>query len=178
MYCIPPFLYTGETPTTISTFIGVGVGIGVFLLLMLPTAVILMLVVVMVKRKASHKQRRSRDVTMNHNNTAEVEMKEQGVAIDYKDVRRYLGVAIDNGQGEEDPIDVGCNPYEVVVRKAHSNNAMTAALKNFATPATVPRVDAVYIVVDQSRTKGAKKKAGDDPTVINKDDLYNYMLCQ
>ena len=109
---------------------------------------------------------------MNHNNTAEVEMKEQGVAIDYKDARRYLGVAIDNDQGEEDPIDVGSNPYEVVVRKAHSNNAMTAALKNFATPATVPRIDAVYIVVDQSRTKGAKKKAEDDPTVINKYDLY------
>ena len=66
---------------------------------MLPTAVILMLVVVMVKRKASHKQRRSRDVTMNHNNTAEVEMKEQGVAIDYKDARRYQGV--DNDQGKE-----------------------------------------------------------------------------
>ena len=109
LYCIPPFLYTGETPTTISTFIGVGVGVGVFLLIMLPTAVILMLVVLVVKRKASHKQRRCRDVTMNQNNTAEVEMKEQGVGIDYKDARRYLGV--DNDQGEEDPFDVGCNPW-------------------------------------------------------------------
>ena len=147
-----------------------GVGVGVFLLLMLPTAVILMLVVVMVKRKASHKQRRSRDVTMNHNNTAVVEMKEKGIGIDYKDARRYQGV--DNDQSEEDPFDVGCNPYEVVDMKAHSNNAKTLALKNFATPATVPRVDAVYIVVDQSKIKGAKKKTEDDPTVINKDDLY------
>ena len=63
-----------------------------FLLLVLPTVVILMLVVLVVKRKASHKQRRSRDVTMNHNNTAEVEMKEQGVGNDYKDAQRYLGV--------------------------------------------------------------------------------------
>ena len=86
----------------------------------------------MVKRKASHKQRRSRDVTMNHNNTAVVEMKEQGIGIDYKDARRYQGV--DNDQGEEDPFDVGCNPYEVVDMKAHSKNAMTPALKNFATP--------------------------------------------
>ena len=148
-----------------------GFGVGVFLLLMLPTAVILMLVVlVVVKRKASHKQRRSRDVTMNHNNTAVVDMKEQGVGIHYKDARRYQGV--DNDQGEEDPFDVGCNPYEVVDMKAHSKNAMTPALKNFATPDTVPRVDAVYIVVDQSKTKGAKKKTDDDPTVINKDDLY------
>ena len=36
----------------------------------------------------------------------------------------------------------------------------------------MPRVDAVYTVVDQSKTKGAKKKTEDDPTVINKDDLY------
>ena len=70
------------------------------------------------------------------------------------------------------PFDVGCNPYEVVVRKAHSNNAMTAAPKNFATPATAPRVDAVYAVVDQRKTKGAKKKTEDESTVINKDDLY------
>ena len=104
-----------------------GIGVGAFLLLMLLTVVILMLVVLVIKRKASHKQKRSRDVTMNHNNTAEVEMKEQGVGIHYKDARCYLGVAIDNDQGEEDPFDVGCNPYEVVVRVAHSKNAMTPA---------------------------------------------------
>ena len=141
---------------------------------MLPTVVILMLVVVVVKRKASHKQRRSRDVTMSHNNTVvptpEMEMQEQGNSADYNDGQGYLGV--DTDQGEEDPFGVGYNPYEVLDKKAHSNNAMTAALKNFATPATVPRVDAVHAVVDQSKTKGAKKKAEDEHTVINKDDLY------
>ena len=151
-----------------------GVGVGVFLLLVLSTAVILMLVVVMLKRKASHKQRRSRDVTMNDNNAVvvmpEVEMQEQGVSADYKDVRGYQGV--DNDQGEEDPFDVGYNPYEVVDRKAHSKNVMILTSKNFATPATVPRVDAVYAVVDKNKKKGAKKKTEDEPPVVNKDDLY------
>ena len=151
-----------------------GVGVGVFLLLVLSTAVILMLVVVMLKRKASHKQKSSRDVTMNNNNTVvatpEVEMQEQGVSADYKDVRGYQGVDYD--QGEEDPFDVGYNPYEVVDTKAHSKNAMTPTSKNFATPATVPRVDAVYAVVDKNKKNGAKKKTEEKPTVINKDNLY------
>ena len=151
-----------------------GVGVGVFLLLVLSTAVILMLVVVMLKRKASHKQKTSRDVTMNDNNTVvatpELELQEQGVSADYKDARGYQGV--DNDQGEEDPFDVGYNPYEVVDKKAHSKNAMTPISKNFATPATVPMVDAVYAVVDKSKSKGAKKKTEDKSTVISKDDLY------
>ena len=152
-----------------------GVGVGVFLLLILSTVVILMLVVVVVKRKASHKQKSSRDVTMNDNNTVvatpEVEMPEQGVSADYKDARGFQGA--DNDQGEEDPFGFGYNPYEVVDKKTHSKNIMTsAALKNFATPATVPRVDVVYAVVDKSKKKGAKKKTEDEPTVVNKDDLY------
>ena len=162
-------LYTGETPTTISTFIGVGVGVGVFLLLMLSTAVILMLVVVMVKRKASHKS--STDVTISDNNTVvampEVEMQEQDVSADCKDAR-----GVDNDQGEEDPFDVGYNPYEVVDRKAHSKNTRTPALKNLTTQAAVPRVDAVYAAVDKSKSNGAKKKTEDEPTVVNKVDLY------
>ena len=152
-----------------------GVVVGVFLLLVLSTAVILMLVVVMLKRKASHKQKSSRDVTMNDNNTVvatpELELQEQGVSADYKDEEGYQSV--DNDQGKEEPFDVGYNPYEVVDKKAHSKNIMTsAALKNFATPATVPRVDVVYAVVDKSKKKGAKKKTEDEPTVVNKDDLY------
>ena len=42
---------------------------------------------------------------------------------------------------------------------------MTPAQKNFATPATVPRIDAVYAVVDQSKSKGAKKKTEDDNSI-------------
>ena len=152
-----------------------GVGVGVFLLLMLPTVVILMLVVVVVKRKTSRKHRRSRDVTMNDNNTVvvmpEVEMQEQGVCADYKDEGSYQSVH--NDQGENNPFDVGYNPYQYVDdRKAHSKNAMTPAPKNLATPASVPRVDVVYAVVNKSKSKGAKKKTEDEPTVINKDDLY------
>ena len=151
-----------------------GVGVGVFLLLVLSTAVILMLVVVMLKRKASHKQKGSRGVTMNDNNivvaTPEVELQEQGVSADYKDEEGYQGV--DNDQGKEEPFDVDYNPYEVVDRKAHSKNAMTPISKNFATPATVPRVDAVYAVVDKNKKNGAKKKTEDESTVVNKDDLY------
>ena len=33
-------------------------------------------------------------------------------------------------------------------------------------------VDVVYAVVDKSKKKGAKKKTEDEPTVINRDDLY------
>ena len=33
-------------------------------------------------------------------------------------------------------------------------------------------VDPVYAVVDKSKKKGAKKKTENEPTVVNKDDLY------
>ena len=33
-------------------------------------------------------------------------------------------------------------------------------------------VDPVYAVVDKSKKKGTKKKTENEPTVVNKDDLY------
>ena len=49
---------------------------------------------------------------------------------------------------------------------------MTPTPKVSSTPASATMVDPVYVVVDKSKKKGAKKKTEDEPTVINKDDLY------
>ena len=54
----------------------------------------------------------------------------------------------------------------------HSENTMTQTLNVSSTPASAFMVDAVYAVVNKSKSKGAKKKTEDEPTVINKDDLY------
>ena len=48
---------------------------------------------------------------------------------------------------------------------------MTPTPKVSSTPASATMVDPVYAVVDKSKKKGAKKTE-DEPTVINKDDLY------
>ena len=140
---------------------------------MLSTVVILIVVVVVVSRKAACKQKR--DVIVNDNNNTvvvlqEQKMLEQGVGADYNDAH-----GINQGEDDDEDLlnfDVGYNPYEAVDRTLHSKNTMTPTPKNFATPATVPRVDAVYAVVDKSKKKSAKKKTEDEPTVINKDDLY------
>ena len=49
---------------------------------------------------------------------------------------------------------------------------MTLTPNVSSTPASATMVDAVYAVVDRSKKKGAKKKTEDEPTVVNRDDLY------
>ena len=80
-----------------------------------------------------------------------------------------------NNQGKDKGLlnfDVGYNPYEAVDTKVHSENTMTQTPNVSSTPASACRVDAMYAVVNKSKSKGAKKKTEDEPTVINKDDLY------
>ena len=49
---------------------------------------------------------------------------------------------------------------------------MTPTPKVSSTPASATMVDPMYAVVDKSKKKGAKKRTEDEPTVINRDDLY------
>ena len=143
---------------------------------MLSVVVILIVVVVVVNRKAACKQKRDEIVNDNpyYNNTVvvlqEQKMLEQGVDADHNDAH-----GINQGEDEDEDLlnfDVGYNPYEAVDRTLHSKNTMTPPPKVFPTPAGATMVDAVYAVVDKSKKKSAKKKTEDEPTVINKDDLY------
>ena len=149
-----------------------GIGVSIFLLLVLTIVVVLIVVVVVVNRKAACKQKRDMIVNDNpyYNNTVVVlqEQEMQGVGADYNDAH-----SINQGE-DEDPLnsDVGYNPYEVVDRKVHSKNTTTPTPKESSTPASATMVDAVYTVVDKSKKKGAKKKPEDEPTVVNRDDLY------
>ena len=59
----------------------------------------------------------------------------------------------------------------IVDRKVHSKNTMTQTPKD-SPPASTTVVDAVYAVVDKNKKNGAKKKTEDEPTVVNKEDLY------
>ena len=149
-------------------------GVGIFLLLVLSVMVVVIMVVVVVKRKAACKQKRNVVVNDNphYNNTVAVlqeqEMVEQGVGADYNDAHSI-------NQGEDEDLlnfDAGYNPYEVVDRKVLDKNTMTPTPKVSSTPASATMVDPEYAVVDKSKKKGAKKKTEDEPTVINKDDLY------
>ena len=132
------------------------------------------MVVVVVNRKVACKQKR--DVIVNDNpycnNTVvvlqEQEMLEQGVGAGYNDAHSI-------NQGEDEHLfnfDVGYNPYEVVDRKVHSKNTMTPTPKESSTPDSATMVDTVYAVVNKSKKKGAKEKTEDEPTVVNRDDLY------
>jgi len=136
-------------------------------------------VVVVVKRKAACKQKR--DVIVNDNpyynktvvGLQEQEMLEQGAGGDHNDAHSCQGVG--NNQGEDEILlnfDVGYTYYEVADREVLGKNTMTPTPKVFSTPASATKVDAVYAVVDKSKKKGAKKKTEDEPTVVNKDDLY------
>ena len=49
---------------------------------------------------------------------------------------------------------------------------MTPTPKDSSNPASATVVDTMYAVVDKNKKKGAKKKTEDEPTVINRDDLY------
>ena len=139
-------------------------------LLVLLIAVVLILVVVVVRKKTAYKQ--NRDTTMVDNqhyiNTVMVnegmEMKEKDVGADYKDVFE------DNGE-EEGPIADSFDPYEVVGRKVHTENAKKPAPKEFALTASATNVPAVYATVDKSKKKGAKKKREDGCNVA-KNVLY------
>ena len=134
------------------------------------------MVVVVVKRKAACKQKR--DVIVNgkpyYNNTLVVlqerEMLEQGVGGDYNDAH-----SINQGEDKDEDLlnfDVGYNPYEVVDREIHSKNTIASTPQVSFTPASATMLDAVYAVVDKSKKKGEKKKTEDEPTVVNKDNLY------
>ena len=149
-----------------------GIGVGIFLLLLLSTVVILIVVVVLVKRKSVCKQKR--DVIVNgnpnYNNTVVVLQRQdmQSVGADYNDAHSIY-------QGEDKDLsnfDVGYNPYEIVDRKVLGKKTMTPTQKVSSTPASATMVDDVYAVVDKSKKKGAKKKTEDEPTVVNKDDLF------
>ena len=153
----------------IGTLIGVGVGVSMFLLVLL-IAVVLILVVVLVRKKTAYKQ--NRDTTMVDNqhyiNTVMVnegmEMKEKDVGAEYKDVFE------DNGE-KEGPIADSFDPYEVVGRKVHTENAKKPAPKESALTASATNVPAVYATVDKSKKKGAKKKREDGCNVA-KNVLY------
>ena len=141
---------------------------------MLSTVVVLIVVVVVVNRKAACKQKRDVNDNPYYNNTVVVlqEQEMQGVGADYNDAHSCQGVG--NNQGEDNnPLnfDVDYNPYEVVDRKVHSKNTMTPTPKVSSTPASATMVDAVYAVVDKSKKKGAKKRRGEEPTIVSK-DLY------
>ena len=135
------------------------------------------MLVMVVKRKAACKQKR--DVIVNGNpyydNNAvvlqEQEMLEQGVGADYND-EHSTNQGEDEDEDEDEYFDFGYNPYEVVNRKVHSKNTMTPTPNVFSTPASATKVDPVPTVVDKNKKNGAKKKTEDEPTVINKDDLY------
>ena len=149
-------------------------GVGIFLLLVLSVVVVVIMVVVVVKRKAAYKQKRNVVVNDNphYNNTVAVlqeqEMVEQGVGADYNDAHSI-------NQGEDEDLlnfDAGYNPYEVVDRKVLGKNTMTPTPKVSSTPASATMVDPEYAVVDKNKKNGAKERTEDEPTVINKDDLY------
>ena len=149
-----------------------GIGVGIFLLLLLSTVVILIVVVVVVKTKSVCKQKRDLIVNGNpyYNNTVvvlqEQEMLEQGVGADYNDEHII-------NQGEDKlTFDVGYNPYEIVDRKVLGKNTMTPTPNVSSKPASATLIDDVYAVVDKSKKKGAKRKTEDEPTVVNKVNLY------
>ena len=136
-----------------------------------------------MNRKAACKQKRDAIVNGNpyYNNTVvllqELEMLEQGVGADCNDAHSCQDVG-NNQQGlnqgeDKHPLnfDVGYNPYEITDRKVHSKNTMTPIPKVPSTPAGATMVDAVYAVVDKSKKKGAKKKTGEEPTIMNNDSL-------
>ena len=94
-------------------------------------------------------------------------MLEQGAGGDHNDAHSCQGVG--NNQGEDENLlnfDFGYTHYEL------GKNTMTPTPKVSSIPASTTKVDAVYAVVDKSKKKGAKKKTEDEPTVVNKDDLY------
>ena len=168
---MPLSKYTGEHPT-ISTFIGVGIGVSIFLLLVLSIVVVLIMVVVVVKRKAACKQKRDVVVNVNpyYNNTVVVLQEQEMQRVGADNIAAH---SINQGETEDLlNFDVGYNPYEVVDKTLHSKNTLTPTPQVSPTPASAAMVDAVYAVVDKSKKKGAKKKTEDEPTVINKDDLY------
>ena len=133
------------------------------------------MLVMVVKRKAACKQKR--DVIVNGNpyydNNAVVlqEQEMQGVGADYNDAHS-INQGEDEDEDEDEYFYFGYNPYEVVNRKVHSKNTMTPIPNVFSTPASATKVDPVPTVVDKDKKNGAKKKTEDEPTVINKDDLY------
>ena len=157
-------------PFPIGTLIGAGVGVSMFLLVSL-IMVVLILVVVVVRKKTAYKQNRDCHTTMadnlHYSNTVVVNqgmvMKEKGVPADYKDVVE------DNGE-EEGPIADSFDPYEVVDRKVHTENAKKQAPKESAHTASATNVPAVYATVDKSKKKGAKKR--EDGCNVAKNDLY------
>ena len=132
------------------------------------------MLVMVVKRKAACKQKR--DVIVNGNpyydNTVVVlqEQEMQGVGADYNDAHSINQVE-DEDEDEDEYFDFAYNPYEVN-RKVHSENTMTPTSNVFSTPASATKVDTVHAVVDKNKKNGAKEKTEDEPTVINKDDLY------
>ena len=129
------------------------------------------MLVMVVKRKAACKQKR--DVIVNGNpyydNTVVVlqEQEMQGVGADAHSINQVE----DEDEDEDEYFDFGYNPYEVN-RKVHSENTMTPTSNVFSTPASATKVDTVHAVVDKNKKNGAKEKTEDEPTVINKDDLY------
>ena len=125
-----------------------------------------------MKRKSVCKQKR--DVIVNgnpnYNNTVVVLQGQdmQRVGANYNDEHSI-------NQGEDKDLsnfDVGSNPYEIVDRRVLGKKTMTLTPYVSSTPASATMVDDVYAVVDKSKKKGAKRKSEDEPTVINKDDLY------
>ena len=127
----------------------------------------------MNRRKAACKLKR--DVIVNDNpyfnNTVvvlqELEMVDQGVGADHNDAHSCQGVG--NNQGEGDDLlnfDAGYTHYEVADREVLGKNTMPPTPNVSSTAASATKVDAVHAVVDKN------KETEDEPTVVNKEDLY------
>ena len=95
----------------------------------------------------------------------------QGVGADYNDAHS-INQGEDKDEDEDEYFDVGYNPYVVVNREVHSEKTMTPTPNVLSTPASATMVDAVHAVVDKNMKNGAKKKTEDEPTVVNREDLY------
>ena len=140
---------------------------------MFSIVVVVIMLVMVVKRKAACKQKR--DVIVNDNpycNNTVVALQEQemqGVSADYNDAHS-INQDEDEDEDEDEYFDFGYNSYEVVNRMVHSENTMTPNV--FSTLASATKVDDAHAVVVKNKKNGAKKKTEDEPTVVNREDLY------
>ena len=153
-----------------------GVGVSMFLLFLMLIMVIIIMVVAVARRKAAYKQKRdaTMGVNLHYNSTVvaeqEMELRENGVGADYKDADGYEDANKDNDE-EEDPFDVGFDPYDVVDRKVHTKSAKKTAPRESAPTASATNAPVVYATVDKSKKKGAKKETEVESTATN-NDLY------
>ena len=97
-------------------------------------------------------------------NLVVVELEEENVGGEYDET-------VNNE--ENGTVADGFDPYEDVDSKAQSRTAKTPTPKVSSTPASATNVGELYVVVNKSKKKGAKKKGEENGCIeTNKDDLY------